>query len=251
MEPADPKLPAHRNPAWERDELILACDLTRQNNWRSLSANDAQVIELSKLLQQLPLIPSGQRDGRFRNPNSVARKTANIVGRHPNYRGKPTNGGALDRIVLKDFLEHPEQMRAAAETIRAGILAGAFDGLAADDRAEDEVEALEGRLLIRRHLGRERDRKIRARKLQKTLDRHGRLACEVCCFDFHEIYGERGAGFAECHHVVPLHVSGETKTQLGDLAILCSNCHRMIHRRSPWLTPDALRTIVQGGQQTS
>jgi hypothetical protein len=50
---------------------------------------------------------------------------------------------------------------------------------------------------------------------------------------------------AECHHVVPLHVSGATTTKLADLAILCANCHRMIHRGDPWLTPDELRDLVR------
>lgn len=31
------------------------------------------------------------------------------------------------------------------------------------------------------------------------------LACEACGFDFEATYGPRGAGYIECHHVVPLH----------------------------------------------
>ncbi|WP_279635939.1 HNH endonuclease [Kitasatospora cheerisanensis] len=45
----------------------------------------------------------------------------------------------------------------------------------------------------------------------------------------------------ECHHVVPLHVAGEGRTGLADLALICANCHRMIHRRAPWPTPQELR----------
>jgi predicted HNH restriction endonuclease len=35
-----------------------------------------------------------------------------------------------------------------------------------------------------------------------------------------------------------------TKTKLADLALVCSNCHRMIHRRARWLTIDELRDLV-------
>jgi len=35
-----------------------------------------------------------------------------------------------------------------------------------------------------------------------------------------------------------------TKTTLADLAILCSNCHRVIHRRTPMLTPRQLATQI-------
>jgi putative restriction endonuclease len=33
---------------------------------------------------------------------------------------------------------------------------------------------------------------------------------------------------------------GDT-TRLEDLALLCANCHRMIHRASPWLSVEELR----------
>ncbi|WP_433917182.1 HNH endonuclease [Streptomyces sp. NBC_01744] len=49
----------------------------------------------------------------------------------------------------------------------------------------------------------------------------------------------------ECHHVVPLHEAGEGQTKLSDLALICSNCHRIIHRRAPWPTPGELRNLIQ------
>ncbi|MDP9865595.1 MULTISPECIES: HNH endonuclease [Streptosporangium] len=126
-----------------------------------------------------------------------------------------------------------------------------LDGL---PEVEDEVPDLddegsgEGRAVLRQHLARERDPRIRARKIKSVIKRGGRIACEVCGFDFHRTYGERGEGYIECHHRVPLHVSGETLTRLEDLALLCSNCHRMIHRSS-WLTVEELQGIVASQQQ--
>jgi 5-methylcytosine-specific restriction enzyme A len=70
------------------------------------------------------------------------------------------------------------------------------------------------------------------------------LCCEVCGFDFEQTYGERGRGYIECHHIVPLHVAGPRTTRLVDLALLCANCHRIIHARPPWLTPAELRSVV-------
>ena len=40
-------------------------------------------------------------------------------------------------------------------------------------------------------------------------------------------------------------VLGEVKTRLDDLILICANCHRMIHRHNPWLTPDHLRALVR------
>jgi predicted HNH restriction endonuclease len=50
-------------------------------------------------------------------------------------------------------------------------------------------------------------------------------------------YGARGEGFIECHHTKPVESLGDdTPTKLSDLALLCSNCHRMIHAKRPWLS---------------
>lgn len=234
-----------REPTWARDELILACDLVLQNDWRGIGPDDERVQKLSDLLQRLPIHPIGVRGPRFRNRNSVARKTYDIATHHPAYEGVPTKGGAGDLDVLRDFLEREDEMRRSAEVIRAGIDSG--DLLEASETVPDidlEVGAREGRLLERRHLARERDARLRAKKIEKHLRTHGQLACELCGFDFRATYGPHGDGYIECHHVIPLHASGERRTRLDDLILICSNCHRMIHRRTPWLTPQQLRELI-------
>jgi 5-methylcytosine-specific restriction enzyme A len=239
-----------REPRWVRDELILACDLVLRNDWKGIGANDERVRELSDLLQRIPIHPTEVRGPRFRNPNGVARKTYDIATRHPDYRGVPTKGGAGDLEVLRDFLEREGDMRGIAEMIRAGIDSGELvkPSQAVPD-LDLEVEAREGRLLERRHLARERDSGLRSKKIERHLRTHGRLACETCGFDFEAVYGEHGDGYIECHHVVPLCASGETKTRLHDLILICSNCHRMIHRRTPWLTPEQLRDVIATKRQ--
>ncbi len=81
---------------------------------------------------------------------------------------------------------------------------------------------------------RERERKLRSRKIREALSRgSGRLLCEVpgCGFDFHEVYGEIGREFAHVHHLDPLGGPiGPRKTEMNRLAIVCANCHAMIHR---------------------
>ena len=95
--------------------------------------------------------------------------------------------------------------------------------------------------LLARHYRRERNQTIRKRKIAAVKAAGMPIACEVCDFDFAATYGEVGDGYIEVHHVLPLHASGPTITKFSDLALLCSNCHRMIHRARPWLTPDELR----------
>ncbi|MGA5557413.1 HNH endonuclease [Streptomyces lavendulocolor] len=244
-----------RDPDWTRDEIILACDLAMANGWKRLEYNDPRVTELSALLQTMPIHPEEVRTELFRNPNSVARKTVDITCRHPDYRGKPTNGNALDVEVMNDFLARPAEMTEVAQLIRRGLAAGELQDLPPEAEEQDDYSAPEGRLLIRRHRSRERDKGLRKRKIDAVLRQGRQLSCEACGFDFEATYGPRGAGYIECHHVVPLHEAGEGRTKLSDLALICANCHRMIHRRAPWPTPGELQTIIQekmnrGGPQT-
>lgn len=109
---------------------------------------------------------------------------------------------------------------------------------------DEDMAASEGRLLIRRHVARERDRRLRQRKIQAVQLSGKVLACEACGFDFAQTYGERGRGYIECHHVIPLYMTGTRTTRLDDLSLLCANCHRMIHARPPWPTPVELRTLI-------
>ncbi len=237
---------AIKNPDWARDEIILACHLVMENDWRGLDAQDSRVVELSGLLQLLPIHAEAERNEKFRNPNGVARKTFDIATRHPEYQGKPTNGGALDVAVLHEFLTRPEEMTEATRLIRQGLATGELQSLVPteDEEFEDDYSAPEGRLLMRRHRARERNKSLRKKKIASVLQRGGTLACEACGFDFEETYGDRGAGYIECHHVVPLHEAGEGRTKLTDLALICANCHRMIHRRAPWPTPSELRASI-------
>lgn len=89
----------------------------------------------------------------------------------------------------------------------------------------------EGDLRFVQHLRRERDPRIVEAKRRSIIDATGKLNCEVCSFDFREVYGQRGDGFCEVHHIVPLSERPcGAQTRLEDLAIVCSNCHRMLHR---------------------
>jgi 5-methylcytosine-specific restriction protein A len=85
-------------------------------------------------------------------------------------------------------------------------------------------------LRLRRHFRRDRNQRVVELKKAKVLQEQGRLACEACSFDFAAVYGELGEGVAECHHRKPLgELIGRTVTRLEDLAIICANCHRILH----------------------
>lgn len=130
-------------------------------------------------------------------------------------------------------------------TIEAKVLAIA----PAPDLDELDRATTEGRRTLRVHLRIERDSGLAERKRRWTLATKGRLACEVCGFDFSQFYGAVGHGFTEIHHRLPLRAAaGKRRTRLKDLAVVCSNCHRMLHRGSPLFSVLELRARLSASK---
>lgn len=118
----------------------------------------------------------------------------------------------------------------AANTGRWRLKADPLSAIDADivlDGAEADLGTQEGRAVLRVHLRRERSRKL-INDFKASLTS---FACEACGDDMEAIYGELGFGYVEAHHKVPVAMIEEgATTKLSDLAALCANCHRMIHR---------------------
>lgn len=77
-----------RNPKWERDEVILALNLYFDENRGNIESNNPKIIELSELLNQLPIHSNRPDEEKFRNPNGVTLKLGNFLALDPNYLGK-------------------------------------------------------------------------------------------------------------------------------------------------------------------
>jgi 5-methylcytosine-specific restriction protein A len=71
--------------------------------------------------------------------------------------------------------------------------------------------------------------------------------CRVCGIDFAHVYGELGEHYIEAHHLTPISSiqEGEILPQdvHTDFAVLCANCHRMVHRHTPPLHPDDVANL--------
>lgn len=109
------------------------------------------------------------------------------------------------------------------------------------DVAEAEIEGQEGRATLRVHMRRERSQKL-IKAFKASLKS---FACEACGDDMEAIYGELGAGYIEAHHKLPVaQIEEGQKTKLSDLAALCANCHRIIHRNG-LISVEALATHLK------
>ncbi len=105
-----------------------------------------------------------------------------------------------------------------------------------------DISANEGNWRWSIHFYRERNPKLVKAKKDAVFKDKGKLCCEVCNFDFAATYGEWGKRYCEAHHTKQLSkIDGTVNTKLEDLAIVCSNCHRIIHLQDPMLTIEELK----------
>ena len=110
---------------------------------------------------------------------------------------------------------------------------------------DDAGASLEGSKKWLAHFVRERNRSVVENKKANVLRKTGALACEICAFDFAQRFGSLGESFCEVHHRLPLaEADAPVATRLEDLAIVCSNCHRMLHRTSPALSVEGLKALL-------
>lgn len=114
---------------------------------------------------------------------------------------------------------------------------------------EYETEYFEGNKKQRFTNYYERNPELRA----KAIAIHG-TTCMACDFNFEHFYIERGKGFIEVHHTkLVSELGGSTKVDpKDDLIVLCSNCHRMIHRKKDnVLSLEELRGILKQAGHTN
>lgn len=243
-----------RAPNWHRDEIILALDLYHSLEPSERHKDNDSVIRLSQILNKLPIHKNRHLFPKFRNPNGIELKLRNFESIDPRVKGKGmSNISKQDKEIFDEFINAKSELSSIASQIKAVIADEDYihnlDELH-DEDTDNISSAIEGTVIYKFHKMIERNRKIVDRKKKNYLNNHGKLDCEVCGFDFYKVYGSIGEGFIEAHHKLPLSkLNGTTKTNLNDLALVCSNCHRMLHREINTLSIDGLKARIQ--EQTS
>ena len=238
-----------RNPTWSRDELILALDLYMRHRDRPPGKTSQKIEELSRDLNVLGETLGHRHFEKYRNVNGTYMKLMNFRRLDPDYtsggRVGLTRGGGGEEAVWNEFASDADRLRRVAQAIRENFRSGEVHAELQALADDTTVEAQEGQLVTRLHRHRERSRKLVERKKAHFCERYGRLFCEACRLEAEQLYGERGSGVIECHHIQPVYtLRAGVLTRLDDLALVCANCHRAVHARSPWLGMEELRALV-------
>jgi hypothetical protein len=101
-----------------------------------------------------------------------------------------------------------------------------------------QAEAIEGEIYKKEAVFRSRNRAlVQAKKANSD------YCCEVCGFNFRKTYGIIGANYIIAHHR-KLISSGVARTTINDIALLCANCHAMVHTQNPPIAIEKLRVLI-------
>ncbi len=152
---------------------------------------------------------------------------------HPEVSAR-LNGGSERHSLMReviDLLVSDDDISCQAV---AGVLDERLNGLIAGKKnrpiAQEEDEfpefTTEDYSKLRSHLRFERPN---SKKVKAALG----YVCQMCNVDLETVYGKVGRGYIEAHHLRPVAENSGSRVTLDirkDFAVLCPNCHRMIHR---------------------
>ena len=157
-----------RNPKWHRDEIILALDLYFDPNRGSIDVKNPKIVELSEILNKLPLFPVKPDQEKFRNPNGVTLKLSNFLAIDPSYEGKGMEAySKLDKEVFEEFYSKQKELSNIATEIKSIATDVGLSNIISnveDDEISNSDSVKEGQILYKLHKVRERDRKIVKKK---------------------------------------------------------------------------------------
>jgi len=235
----------------ESDLIVPALKLLRKNS-SGLSTTDLIQLLTSKMK------PTGH-DAKIisgRNDTYFSQKVRNLVGSHRN----------LQRKGLATFVNGWSKITGAGlrflkknEAVLASLTEQGFANADIKDAVEKDLSGIinEGALDRRTIDQRQRSDKLRKAAINEFKRAHSnKVFCEVCKFDFSEVYGRHGEGYIEVHHKKPVHrmdIAGD-RSRLQDalkrVALICANCHRMVHReKGKMLSISKLKKIIRTPNQ--
>ncbi len=92
---------------------------------------------------------------------------------------------------------------------------------------QDFINRIDGIKKMTTHIRYERNPKNR----EAAIKSQGHI-CKICGFDFNKVYGpELSRDFIEVHHIQQVSEGEKVIDPEKDLIVVCSNCHRMLHRK--------------------
>lgn len=159
-------------------------------------------------------------------------------------KGLPRKGTPHRRSHSPELMAYAKHETSASD----GELAVATIGSKLRDRSGNQDAAASQLYTEGRHASVVQTRYERDPKARDACLRHYHYtySCEICRFNFAEAYGpELGANFIHVHHINSASNGERMTNPIEDLLPVCPNCHAMLHREPPLVSPDRLRQIIR------
>jgi predicted HNH restriction endonuclease len=132
-----------------------------------------------------------------------------------------------ERRLAKWAARESVDVHVCRHCLRDGLVNGTYIEATSSPETAKVLKALEGAVQEYSALSRGRSAALRKAALTAAKGR-----CECCRVDFSRLLGGRGVAVLEVHHRKQLsHNSTPVVTSLADLAVLCANCHALVHSR--------------------
>lgn len=217
---------------WSRDEIILALDVLEQHDTKELSLTSTPIVELSRILNKLPIVPISKRKDYFRNCAGVRQQLLRFYSSAmKGLKASHINQQFYD--VHMEFQGKQEYLHQIATAIRRN--ADSFSQIGFGT-VEETCSFPEGALLGHLH------RYIEARDLPPKLA--SIETCQICGISLSDIYD--GILHIEGHlTVLPTDLVVHTTYKAENFISVCPNCHAALHRLRPWRTAEDCEQILK------
>lgn len=245
---------------YSEPELIIPGLRHLKNNPNGLTTT-----ELSRLLR-VELKPIGEdlvilarrKDDKF------SQKVRNVTGSHRSLERKGfVTYDAQTGIhkITKDGVKHLEDNEPIFDFLNvSGFDKNKIQKALKKDYTDIILDDLinEGQVSNRTIKHRQRSSKLRKEKIKELKRVYGKVSCLTCEFDFSVTYDGHGKNYIEIHHLEPVHLMDiqgnqqKLRDALKKVIPLCSNCHRMMHRKpNHILTVDELKKLIEDNRQSA
>ena len=218
---------------WTRDEVILALDLFFSSHKKVFPVDSPEVIKLSKLLNELPIIPREDKTDDFRNTSGIHFQLSQF---DSYLKGRVLKVGKIFVQVYEEYIHDLSELHKIASAIRnsKNILNTIPFG--------DKVEGLgfkEGALLFHLHRYFEADYKLR------LLGKFIKDNCTICKLDFTQAYHGSKDDFYELHLIKPpKDYTDDYSYSCSDYIVVCPSCHKVLHITRPWVDKINIEKIL-------
>lgn len=217
--------------AFTRDEIILSLDVLYSTERHRVSANSKEMVDLSALLNRLPIHSAENRRADFRTNTGITAQLDRFC-RALSSGKNVGNVGSLFFEVYFEFEGRIGELHKIAEAIRRNE---PYYSLRFGNQSED-FGFPEGILLGHMH------RTIESQAIARLdLADH----CEICSLkpDLYYIPCER---LLQLHLIVPpIELNGKKSYGPENFITVCPTCHAALHRIRPWRTREDCGTILR------